>query len=107
MIMWGLILVPFLFNLWFRQLLNAFELLGGIFHIIFFIASVITLAVLARRSTVDFVFKTLTTGASGWNNSGASFGIGLLTLTFAISGYDAVLHMSRVSLTNPCQDRRP
>ena len=84
--MWGLILVPVLFNLWFRQVLNAFELLGGIFHFIFFIASIVTLVVLARRSTPDFVFNTLTTGQSGWTNPGVSWGIGLTTLTFAISG---------------------
>ena len=86
LIMWGLILVPFVFNLWFRQLLNTFELLGGLLHIIFFIASIITLAVLAQRSTPDFVFNTLTTGQSGWTNAGVSWGLGLLTVTFAVSG---------------------
>src|SRR5262249_4412239 len=34
LMMWGLIMVPFLFNLRFRQLLNTFELLGGICHIV-------------------------------------------------------------------------
>ena len=43
LIMWGLILVPFVFNLWFRQLLNTFELLGGLLHVIFFITSIITI----------------------------------------------------------------
>jgi len=86
LIMWGLILVPFVFNLWFRQLLNSFELLGGLLHIIFFITSIITLVVLARRSTADFVFKTLTTGQVGWNNPGVCWGLGLLTVTFAVSG---------------------
>jgi choline transport protein len=115
LIMWGLILVPFVFNLWFRQLLNTFELLGGLLHTIFFIASIITLAVLARRSTPDFVFNTLTTGQSGWTNPGVSWGLGLLTVTFAVSGaewhpsshfqaidkvlgFDGVLHMSKDSL---------
>jgi choline transport protein len=86
LIMWGLILVPFVFNLWFRQLLNTFELLGGLLHIIFFIASIITLVVLARRSTPDLVFNTLTTGHSGWTNPSVSWGLGLLTVTFAVSG---------------------
>jgi hypothetical protein len=97
LIMWGLILVPFVFNLWFRQLLNIFELLGGLLHIIFFITSIITLVVLARRSTADFVFNTLTTGQSGWNNPGVCWGLGLLTVTFAVSGFDGVLHMSNTS----------
>ena len=86
LLMWALIATPFLFNLWFKQLLNTVELLGGIFHIIFFIVSIITLAVLAQRSTVDFVFNTLTTGQSGWTNPGVCWGLGLLTLTFSISG---------------------
>jgi choline transport protein len=41
---------------------------------------------LARRSTPDFVFNTLTTGQSGWTNPGVSWGLGLLTVTFAVSG---------------------
>jgi len=86
LMMWGIIFIPFICNLWFRQLLNAFELLGGIFHLVFFISSIVTLAVTARRSTLSFVFGTLTTGQSGWTNPGVSWGIGLLTLTFAISG---------------------
>lgn len=71
------------------------ELLGGIMHVIFFLSSVITLVVMAHRSTLEFVFHTLTAGQSGWNNPGVCWGIGLLTLTFSISGYDAVLHMSK------------
>jgi len=84
--MWGLILVPFILNLWFRQVLNAFELVGGICHIIFFIVSVTILSVLARRSTADFVFNTPISSQSGWTNPGIAWGIGLLTLTFSISG---------------------
>lgn len=86
LIMWGLILVPTIFNLWFRKLLNVFELLGGIFHIIFFLGSIITLAVMARRSTTDYVFNTLTTGQSGWSNPGVSWGLGLLTISFSVLG---------------------
>ena len=84
--MWAITAVIFVSNLWFRQLIKLFELLGGIFHIFFFISSIITLAVLARHSSVEFVFNTLTTGVSGWNDPGVCWGIGLLTLTFAITG---------------------
>ena len=86
LIMWGFILVPVVFNFWFRKLINAFELMGGLFHFIFYIVSIITLVVLAQRSTSDFVFKTLTHGESGWNNSGVCFGLGLLTITYSVSG---------------------
>lgn len=84
--MWGLISIVFLCNLCFRQLLNALELLGGVFHLVFFIASVVTLVVLARRSTLDYVFNTLTSNQSGWNNDGVCWGIGLTTLVYSISG---------------------
>jgi hypothetical protein len=63
--MWALILVPFIFNLFFRKLLNAFELIGGICHFLFFIIAIVTLSVLAERSTPQFVFQNLTQGLSG------------------------------------------
>jgi len=86
MIMWGLILVAVLFNLYFRKLLNGFETVGGILHVVMFLVVIITLTVTAQRSTVDFVFKTLVTGVSGWTNPGISFGIGLLTVVFPVTG---------------------
>jgi amino acid transporter len=92
--MWGVILIPFVFNLWFRKVLNAFEILAGVLHIVFFIVSIITLAVLGKRSSTDFVFKTLIYDESGWSNKGVCWGLGLLTVTFPVSGVDGVLHMS-------------
>jgi amino acid permease len=95
LIMWGVILIPFVFNLWFRKVLNAFEILAGVLHIVFFIVSIITLAVLGKRSSTDFVFKTLIYDESGWSNKGVCWGLGLLTVTFPVSGVDGVLHMSK------------
>ena len=93
LIMWAVILVLFLLNLSFRKLLNAFELLGGICHFCFFIIAVVTLAVLGQRSSSDYVFKTFTHGLSGWND-GVTWGLGLLTITFSVNGFDGSLHMS-------------
>ena len=84
--MWAVITILFVSNVLFRQILNVLELLSGIFHIFFFIASIATLVVLARRSTTEFVFNTLTTGVSGWNNPGVCWGIGLLTVTYSLTG---------------------
>jgi len=61
---------------------------------LFYIIIVVTLSVLAERSTPQFVFQTFTMGRSGWENAGVTWGIGLLTATFAVNGYDGVLHMS-------------
>jgi len=94
LIMWALILVPFIFNLFFRRLLNVFELIGGICHFLFFIVAIVVLSVLAERSTPQFVFQNLTQGLGGWENSGVTWGLGLLTVTFAVNGFDGVIHMS-------------
>jgi choline transport protein len=97
LLMWALILVPFIFNLWFRKILNAMELIGGICHFLFFIISIITLAVLAERKPASFVFNNFTQGLSGWENPGVTWGLGLLTITYAVNGFDGVLHMSTKS----------
>ena len=99
LLMWALIIVPFVFNLWFRKLLNLFEVVGGVLHFVFFFVSIITLAALAKRSTTDFVFGTLTTGLSGWENPGVSWGLGLLSVTFSVLGFDGILHMSKTPIS--------
>lgn len=86
MIMWPFILIPLVSNIYFRKVLNFFELIGAIIHVVFFLITIVTLTSLARRSTTDFVFKTLVTGVSGWTNPGVSFGIGLLTVVFPLAG---------------------
>jgi hypothetical protein len=101
LLMWALILVPVIFNLWFRKLLNAFELIGGLCHFLFMIIAIVTLSVLAERSTPQFVFQNFTQGLSGWENPGVTWGLGLLTVTYAVNGFDAILHMSTKSLTCP------
>ncbi|KAF2467217.1 amino acid transporter [Lindgomyces ingoldianus] len=94
LIMWAITIFPFLGNFWFRKLLNPLEAVGAICHVVFFIVSIITLVVLAQRSSVDFVFKTLTNDVSGWTNPAVAWGIGLLTVTYPLTGFDGVLHMS-------------
>lgn len=94
LIMWLLIILVFIFNLFFRKLINIFEVIGGLCHFLFFIVTVITLSVLAARSTPQFVFHNLTHGVSGWENPGISWGLGLLSVTNAVIGFDGVLHMS-------------
>jgi hypothetical protein len=90
--------VPLAFNLWFRKVLNAFEITGGILHVVLFIVFIVVLVVFGPRSEPDFVFKTLISDVSGWNNRGVSWGLGLLSMTFSVSGFDSVLHMSKSAL---------
>lgn len=93
LIMIAIMIVPFTFNLWFRKLLDAFEMTGGILHICLFIVVIVVLIVFGPRSDPNFVFKTLIWEESGWNNKGVSWGLGLLSMTFSVTGADSVLHM--------------
>ncbi|OCL09436.1 amino acid transporter [Glonium stellatum] len=94
MIMWAVMLFPLISNLWFRKILNALELAGGAIHVVLFIITMAILIALGKRSTPEFVFKTVTHDLSGWENPGIAFGLGLLTCTFSIAGFDSVIHMS-------------
>jgi len=94
--MWVFIIAPWVFNIYFRYLLNIFQMVGIAVHVVFFIASIIVLTVLAQRSTNQFVWQTLVDNVSGWKNPVVAFGIGLLTMAYPIAGGDAVLHLSTV-----------
>ncbi|KAF2014283.1 putative amino acid permease [Aaosphaeria arxii CBS 175.79] len=94
LIMIATMIVPFILNLFFRRLLNWIEMLGIILHVVLFIVMIVVLVVFGPKSSPDFVFKTLVTDVSGWNNPGICWGLGLLTVTFSVSGFDSVLHMS-------------
>jgi choline transport protein len=94
MLMWLFIVVPLVFNLYFKRLLNTFETIGGVTHVVFFIVSIATLTVLARHSTNQYVWQTVVNDISGWTNPGVSWGLGLLTMTVPLVGADGLLHMS-------------
>jgi amino acid transporter len=94
MLMYAFIVAPVLCNLVLRRVLNTLETIGGICHVLFFIATITVLSTLAERSTTDFVFKTLTNDVSGWTNPGVAWSLGLLTTVFPITSFDGVLHMS-------------
>jgi hypothetical protein len=85
LIMWGFILIPVVWNFYCRKLLPSLEMIGGICHVVFFIISVIVLAVLARRASSQYVFNTLTHDASGWTNPAVCWGIGITTVAFPIT----------------------
>ncbi|KAF2461493.1 amino acid/polyamine transporter I [Lineolata rhizophorae] len=94
LLQWSYLLVPYLCNLFARKILPALEILGGIMHVVFFIAAVVTLTVLAPRSSAEFVFNSSLFGQSGWTNEGVQWCIGLLSITAVLTGFDGVLHLS-------------
>ena len=86
LISWAYIMVPFLCNVYGRKLLKAIEIVGGIFYIIYFVATIVTLIVMAPRNSSGFVFTTSFFGLSGWENEGVQWSIGLLTITAILIG---------------------
>jgi choline transport protein len=85
-IMISVIVIPTLFNLFFRQLLPSLEVLGGVIHIVSLIPTIVLLIVRGQRSSADFVFKTIINDQSGWTNPGVCFGIGILPVIFGMTG---------------------
>lgn len=94
----ALLIVTVLLNFALRRVINHLEVIGGIYHVILFIAIVTTLTRLAKRSTPEFVFKTLHADG-GWDNPGVAFSIGMLSTAYPISSFDGVLHMSTLHAT--------
>lgn len=85
-------------NLYLRRILGALEIIGGICHIFFFVVIIVVLTTMARRSTPSFVFTTLISDASGWNNPGISWNVGVMPLIITLVNCDGVTHMSRYSI---------
>ncbi|KAJ6103054.1 hypothetical protein N7486_005481 [Penicillium sp. IBT 16267x] len=94
LIMWAIVTVVGFINIYGIKILPALQMLGGIMHIIFFIAIIIPLVLLSRRSTSQFVFTQLMTTEEGWQSKGVAWCLGMLTVTYCFLGFDGVVHMS-------------
>jgi choline transport protein len=86
LIMWAVTVLPFVGNFWLPQVVNVLETAGAVCHVAFFIVSTVTLAAMAEKSSISYVFGTLTHDVSGWTNPTVAWGIGLLTVTYPLTG---------------------
>lgn len=93
LIMIAAMVVPFVCNIWFRKVLDVLEMCGSILHIVMFFVFIAVFISFGPRNDSDFVFKTLIYDQSGWSNKGVCWGLGLLSTTFPVVGFDSVLHM--------------
>ncbi|KJK60991.1 amino acid permease GABA permease [Aspergillus parasiticus SU-1] len=94
LIIWAVLLIPLAVNIYGRRLLSTVEVIGGIIHIVFFPAVLITLIVLGSRNSSEFVWTYFENSASGWHNDGVIWSVGLLTAVYTFSGFDGVVHMA-------------
>lgn len=86
LLMWAIVLVPLLTNIWGRRLLAPLEVLGGIFHVVMYPIMLVVLITLGTRNTSEFVWKTKVSDMSGWSNYGVAFSLGLISSVFPLGG---------------------
>lgn len=86
LMIWAVLAIPLIVNIFARRLLSPVEVSGGIMHIIFFPVVLITLVVLGSRNSSEFVWTKFENSISGWENNGIIWSIGLLTAVFTLSG---------------------
>jgi choline transport protein len=85
LLMWAVMILTFGVNVYAIKILPALQLVGGIFHVTFFIILVVPLVLLSPRSTPKFVFTELLNNG-GWESDGVSWCLGLLTVTYCFLG---------------------
>jgi choline transport protein len=86
LLMWAITLVVLIINVWCIKILPTIQLVAGICHMVFFVALLVPLIVLAPKSSPEFVFTRLINDQSGWTNPGITWCIGLLTVTWCFVG---------------------
>jgi len=91
---WALFAIPVVINIFARRVLPGLEVVGVVTHLLFFVIWIVVLAVMAPKSSAEFVFATNSFGISGWSNQGVQWCVGLLSAVFPLGGFDGVLHMS-------------
>ncbi|EGD97822.1 hypothetical protein TESG_05329 [Trichophyton tonsurans CBS 112818] len=92
-IIFAMLIVEGLMNMYTFWLIPWIELLAGILHVVLFIVFVVVLVSMAPRHTPGWVFGDHSS-SSGWNNEFISWNLGLLTPTWGFVGFDGAVHMS-------------
>jgi amino acid transporter len=85
LIIFALLIVEGLMNMYTFWLIPWIELMAGILHIVLFIIFVVVLVTMGSRHSAEFVFFEKSQ-ASGWNNYFISWNLGLLTPTWGFVG---------------------
>ncbi|OJJ75877.1 hypothetical protein ASPBRDRAFT_192069 [Aspergillus brasiliensis CBS 101740] len=94
LLVFAVLFLPLLVNIFARRLLAPVEVLSGVIHILSYPAIMVVMIVLGQRHTNEFVWTEFVTDQSGWHDKGIIYSIGLLTAAFTLSSFDGVIHMS-------------
>ncbi|KAK8061669.1 GABA permease [Apiospora phragmitis] len=80
-------------NMYAFQLVPWIELTGGVLHVANWVAFIVIFAAMGPRHDPDFLFVDSTT--SGWvDKPVVSWHLGVVALTWALTGFDSAIHMS-------------
>ena len=89
--MYAYLIFVVVLNIYARKLLVAVEMFGGVIHFAFFIATIVTLAVMGPKSSASFVFTESFFGLSGWSNHAIQWCLGLLSSTAVLTGKERTI----------------
>jgi choline transport protein len=100
LVAWGVLLLPLFLNIYAKWSLKVLEVIGGLVHVVLWVAFLTVLWTLSRRSSAEFVFTGTITDLSGYPPV-VSWFLGLLAAAFSIAGFDGVLHMAEEVIDAP------
>lgn len=86
LLMWAVVLIPIIINIFARRVLAVIEVVAGIMHVVFLPVTIATFVILAPRNPDACVWDTFVSGLSGWQNPGVVFSVGLLGVLTPLSG---------------------
>jgi choline transport protein len=110
LLMWAVVLISFVQNIWGIRLLPALEFSTSGLHILLFLVLFVIVLVMGRNASAEFVFTSFV-NQTGWDNDGVAWFIGLLpciwcvvgassprllaaTVSSYVTGFDGVIHLS-------------
>lgn len=85
LIMWFVVLVAWMQNIWGIKLLPMFQLFAGGLHILMFVVFCVVMLVMGRNANAKFVFTSFV-NETGWENSTVAWFIGLLPSIWCVIG---------------------
>ncbi|KAF1992509.1 amino acid transporter [Aulographum hederae CBS 113979] len=97
LMMWLLLLITYIINVWGIRIIPATELFAGICHVLIFLALFVTMLVLGRNASPSFVFTSYI-NTTGWSNPVVAWFIGLTPCVWCIIGFDGAIHLSEETI---------
>ena len=97
MIIFAMLIVQCLMNMYTFWLIPWIELTAGILHVLLFIVFAVVLTVMAPKHTANFVFFDKAS-TSGWSNSFVTWNLGLLTPAWGFVGKLQIISYKFITL---------